>query len=77
MAMKRYRLVRPDERLPFRGREFRPEGEPMDDGDAFTLRLLKEKCIVEVAGDPRPSRPPAAAPQDDSGQKSTKSKGAA
>lgn len=48
MALKRYRLVESGERLPYRGREFRPEGEMMDDGEAFTRRLLKEGCIAEI-----------------------------
>ncbi|ORE87736.1 hypothetical protein [Aurantimonas sp. 22II-16-19i] len=66
MALKRYRLVNSDERLPYRGREFRADGETMEDSEAFTRRLLKEGCIAEIE------------PADDGGdRKSTKSKGAA
>ncbi|MCQ0986404.1 hypothetical protein [Jiella marina] len=54
MAMKRYRLVDPDERVPFRGRLFKASGEMMDDGEAFTRRLLREGSIEEVAGEDPP-----------------------
>lgn len=58
MASERYVLADPAERLPFRRREFRREGEMMDAEASFTRRLVQDGSIkLDPSVPPLPALP--------------------